>query len=253
MREKQDPMKDFRHKYFKLAYSNLLDVDIAFMLDCTSSMGAYIKEVKQNIKEIVRHVKEQQEGEIRLAFVGYRDHNDGPRRIETLNFTKDVQEFENFVGKIRPHSTGIPDFTEDVFGGLEATLNLKWTHHNQIIFHISDAPQHGSRFHDLSRKNDNFYDVEEPRGLCIERLLACVKSRNLNYYFGRITKHTDKMIQEFEEVGGADIVQTVDMKDPSNMFDEVVNAISRTINRKNSDIIKTKQTRQELLYTDLLM
>ena len=61
------------------------------------------------------------------------------------------------------------------------------------------------------------------------------------------------MIQEFEEVGGADIVQTVDMKDPSNMFDEVVNAISRTINRKNSDIIKTKQTRQELLYTDLLM
>ena len=54
MKEKEDPMKDFRHKYFKLAYSNLLNVDIAFMLDCTSSMGSYIKEVKQNINEIIR-------------------------------------------------------------------------------------------------------------------------------------------------------------------------------------------------------
>ena len=88
MKEFQDPLKNFRHKYFKLAYSNLLDVDIAFMLDCTSSMGVYIKEVKQNIREIAKYIKERQQGEIRFAFVGYRDHNDGPRRIETLNYIR---------------------------------------------------------------------------------------------------------------------------------------------------------------------
>ena len=176
MKDFEDPLKNFRHKYFKLAYSNLLDVDIAFMVDCTSSMGEYIKEVKQNIKEISKYTKERQQGEIRFAFVGYRDHNDGPRRIETLNFTKDVQEFENFVGKIRPHSSGKADFPEDVFGGLEAVLNLKWSYPSRVVFHIADAPQHGTRFHDFSRRNDNYFDVEEPRGLSVEKLLLGLKN-----------------------------------------------------------------------------
>ena len=254
MREFNEPLKNFHHKYFKLAYSNLLNVDIAFMVDCTSSMGEYIKEAKENIREIVKYIKARQDNcEIRFAFVGYRDHNDGPRRIETLYFTKDVQEFENFVGKIRPISTGNSDYTEDVFGGLEAIINLNWSYPNRIVFHIADAPQHGSRFHDLSRKNDNYYDVDEPRGLIVEKLLLSMKRKNLNYYFGRITKHTDKMIQEFENIAGKDFVQTVDMKDPRNMFDEVITSINRTINKKNSIIIKTKSNNSELLYSDLLL
>ena len=253
MPEFEEPLKNFRHRYFKLAYSNLLNVDIAFMVDCTSSMGPYIKEVKQNIREISKYMKEKQQGEIRFAFVGYRDHNDGPRRIETLYFTKDVQEFEIFVGKLKAFSTGKADFPEDVFGGLEATINLNWSYPNRVIFHIADAPQHGTRFHDFSRRNDNYYDVEEPRGLCIENLLSSVKTKNLNYYFGRITKHTDKMIQEFEEVGGNEIVQTVDMKDPSNMFNAVINSIHRTVNAKNSRIIKTKRLNAGMLHSDLLL
>ena len=80
-----------------------------------------------------------------------------------------------------------------------------------------------------------------------------MKRKNLNYYFGRITKHTDKMIQEFENIAGKDFVQTVDMKDPRNMFDEVIMSINRTINKKNSIIIKTKSNNSELLYSDLLL
>ena len=125
-------------------------------------------------------------------------------------------------------------------------MNLKWSHPNRVIFHIGDAPQHGKRFHDISARKDNYYD-SEPRGLCIEKLLSSLKIKRLNYYFGRITKHTDKMIREFESVGGKGIVQTVDMKDPSNLFNEVINSISRTINVTNCMIIKTKQNNQHLL------
>ena len=61
------------------------------------------------------------------------------------------------------------------------------------------------------------------------------------------------MIREFEEVGGKEVVQTVDMKDPSNMFNEVVNSINRTVDAKNTTIIKTKQNHSDLLYSDLLL
>ena len=240
MKEFKDPFANFQHKHFKLAYNNLLNVDIAFMLDCTSSMGQYIKEAKENIREIVTFIKERHQSEIRFAFVGYRDHNDGPKRIETLGFTQDVHVFENFVGKIRPQSAGRADFPEDVLGGLEATINLNWSCPNRMIFHIGDAPQHGQRFHDISPRKDNHY-YSEPRGLCIEDLVVRLKKKGLNYYFGRITKHTDKMIKEFEVVGGKGIVQTVDMKDPRNLFTEMINAISKTINSTNFIIIKTKQ------------
>ena len=253
MNKSENPLNNFRHKHFKLAYSNLLNVDIAFVVDCTSSMGLYIRKVRQNIREIVSDIKENHNGEIRFAFVGYRDHNDGPNRIETLYFTKDVEVFETFVGKIKARSTGNADFPEDVFGGLEETIKLNWSYPNRVIFHIADAPQHGTRFHDFSRRKDNYFDIDEPRGVCIENLLSNLKTKNLNYYFGRITKHTDKMIREFQDVGGKEIVHMVDVKDPNNMFNEVVNAINRTISAKNCKIIKTKQIHSRMIHPDLLL
>ena len=54
-----------------------------------------------------------------------------------------------------------------------------------------------SRFHDLCPSRDNHFKVE-PRGLNIEDLITKMKDLQLKYYFGRINKTTDKMINEFK-------------------------------------------------------
>ena len=117
------------------------------MLDCTSSMGTWITELKNSIKIVCRLLNIMQHSlDLRVAFVRYTDFDLGARRTSCLPFTKyintifpnnyiatklkcycshrDVDRFYNFVGQI--HAEGGHDTAEDVFGGLEAMLNLDW-------------------------------------------------------------------------------------------------------------------------------
>ncbi|MES1914141.1 MAG: hypothetical protein MHM6MM_006261 [Cercozoa sp. M6MM] len=51
-------------------------VDLAFLVDCTGSMGPYIDGVKNKVQQAVREVQRacQKKIELRVAFVGYRDY-----------------------------------------------------------------------------------------------------------------------------------------------------------------------------------
>ena len=72
-------------------------LDIAFLVDCTGSMGSCIAETKKDIEQIVSSIKETFENKVQLAFVGYRDHSDGHKMIECLQLTEDIAEFRTFV------------------------------------------------------------------------------------------------------------------------------------------------------------
>ena len=89
-------------------------VDLAFLLDCTGSMGAYIEEAKKSIKEIVRKVRKTNENlKLRVALVGYRDLCDS-NHFEVLDFTTSFDRFENFVSQLV--ATGGGDGPEDIAG-----------------------------------------------------------------------------------------------------------------------------------------
>ncbi len=50
------------------------DLDLMFIMDCTGSMGSWIAKCKDELKNIITHVKSQHEGVVvRIAFIGYRD------------------------------------------------------------------------------------------------------------------------------------------------------------------------------------
>ena len=202
------------------------NVDVAFLVDCTGSMDTYIQETKIDIQGIMTNIMDRFENRIRVAFVGYRDHGDGPLRIECLGFTENVEKFKRFVSNVP--ATGGNDAPEDVFGGLEAAINLTWSSRNKVIFHIADAPQHGFRFHNYSDSEDDYYGIE-PRGLQVEDLLKSIKQMNIKYYFGKINDSTDKMINEFQRVGGAKVVEIIDMKNPDLLGMVVVESIATTI------------------------
>ncbi len=59
-----------------------------------------------------------------MAFVGYRDHYDGPDRISSINFTEDSSAVVKFMSSIIAIGGG--DTCEDIFGGLECVNSLDW-------------------------------------------------------------------------------------------------------------------------------
>jgi hypothetical protein len=65
----------------------------------------------------------------------------------------------------------------------------------RILFHIGDAPCHGTRFH--AGAGDD-YPTGDPRGLNITSLLKEIVRKNIFYYFAEINESTVKMIEEFD-------------------------------------------------------
>ena len=213
-------------------------LDVAFMMDCTGSMSKYIDQTKENIEFIVNSIKEEFKNKVRIAFVGYRDHENGDNRIESLFFTEDVSEFKGFVEEVK--ATGGGDRAEDVLGGLEAVTKLKWSCKNKVLIHVADAPQHGRRFHDLGKKADRYYD-KEPRGLNTENLLDKIKHLNVKYFFAKINNSTDKMIKEFNHVAGYNLVKNIKLKSPDLIAHLVLKSITQTLEESISVTIRNTQ------------
>ena len=213
-------------------------LDLAFLVDCTGSMFHYISQTKQDIDYIVDLIKEEFENKVKLGFVGYRDHQDGFYRIQNLDFSEDIGVFKEFVGSIE--ATGGDDGPEDVLGGLEAAINLKWSSKNKVLIHVGDAPQHGPRFHDFGPTADKFF-YKEPRGLKVENLLDNIKCLNIKYYFAKINGSTDKMVKEFNNVAGYDLVRDIHLKTPDLIAQLVLTSVTQTIDESISNTMKTFQ------------
>ncbi len=163
---------------------------------------------------------------IRVAFVGYRDHCDGDDRIESFDFGS-VDDFESFLGEVRAMGGG--DTAEDVHGGLEAAINLSWMQANKTMIHIADAPAHGSRFHDGVSDQYRGYNDEDVRGLRMEDLIGKIKMLKIDYTFGKINSCTDKMVDEFKNIGGNNFVKCADMADLKDFTFAAVESISCSI------------------------
>jgi hypothetical protein len=85
-------------------------LDLCFLMDSTSSMGAWIEKTKANIIQIVDDMKKECPNQIlRLGMVAYRDYEDDVL-IEHFNFSKDYDAFKKFVSGLS--ATGGGDVPE---------------------------------------------------------------------------------------------------------------------------------------------
>jgi hypothetical protein len=89
-------------------------VDICFLIDCTRSMAPYINEVKNSINQLTKPITALFKTTPRLAFVGYRDIDHKENNLVQLNFTTDVNAFQQFLSQIV--LIGGIDYCEDVIG-----------------------------------------------------------------------------------------------------------------------------------------
>lgn len=176
-------------------------IDLAVVMDCTSSMGPLLKKCGEEIINVVTSVNDiYPDITLRVAFVGYRDHCDGDGRLCVLRsgcdtrFTTDISEFSEFVRKLDDRGGGDPP--EDVLGGLNVAAELEWASSCRILYHICDAPCHGRKYHDIGWDD---HPDGDPNGLQPEAVLKKFAEHKVEYYFGKLKRFTDKMIEEFNK------------------------------------------------------
>ncbi|CAF1424956.1 unnamed protein product [Adineta ricciae] len=98
--------------------ANNSNLDLVFAMDCTGSMGSYIKSATDNIRMIIDEIIAKEKVTIRLALVEYRDHP--------------------------PQFYKYSDRNERMAGALREAFSLPWrSDATKICILISDAPPHG--------------------------------------------------------------------------------------------------------------
>jgi hypothetical protein len=166
-------------------------------------MSSYISTAKDQVASIVADVKKTflNESQVRIAVVGYKDHQDTPN-VQFLDFTTSTDDVSRFLGSLT--ATGGGDIPEDVLGGVRQALNASWKQQTRCIVHIADAPPHGRDLHDLSEDQDNYYETKsEPHHLTYGPLIGQLIQLSINYALLSIHRNTDKMALAFGSIFGS--------------------------------------------------
>jgi Mg-chelatase subunit ChlD len=119
-------------------------IEVAFVLDTTSSMNGLIEGAKRKIWTIARHmVSGRPAPAIKLGLIGYRDRGD-EYITRTYDLTNDVDAIYGHLMEFR--AVGGGDKSESVNQALsEAVTKLSWSkdaNSLRIIFLVGDAPPH---------------------------------------------------------------------------------------------------------------
>lgn len=133
-----------------------MGVDVAFVVDCTSSMTEWIEQVKDKLTSLHNVVHgDNPHVCMRVAFVGYRDFNDGDERFVTHNLTSSLSSIKRFLAKVEAKASPNSDTPEDVLGGLKSALRLRWKANVRFVILLGDAPCHGSEYYEATDHDGN--------------------------------------------------------------------------------------------------
>ena len=117
-------------------------VQIAFMVDATGSMGDELEFLKMDLKKVITEVqKTNTQLKISTATVFYRDEGD-EYVVKHSPFTEDINQTTEFISQQRADGGG--DFPEAVDKALVQLNQLQWQPEarTRIAFLVLDAPPH---------------------------------------------------------------------------------------------------------------
>jgi hypothetical protein len=158
----------------------LTQVDLAFVVDTTGSMGSFIDAARQHMIALLRSLTSGVETQpaLRLAVVEYRDH---PPQDHTFvarphDFQADLARCQKVINNLQPNGGG--DAPEAVYDGLEvACEQLHWRRHScRLAVLVGDSPPHGTGIHGDGFRNGC------PCGLTHERVTAKLEEKGITLY-----------------------------------------------------------------------
>lgn len=175
-------------------------VDIAIALDCTGSMQAWIDAAKQQVRNILRDLAAEHPGAtFRMAAVLYRDfgdHHTDFDQFRVIPFTEDITDFQRQIQDVQ--ARGGDDEAEDVAGAFRHLNNLVWTGDVRVLFHITDAPPHGSRYHEITT-GDRFPN-NDPAGNTLDIEVHTLAMNRVGLVVVKANNSVDTMIREFANI-----------------------------------------------------
>lgn len=118
------------------------DLDVAFVVDATGSMGDEIEYLKAEVQGIADRIQDKfQTISIRYALVMYRDVGDS-YVTQKFDFTSDLAEFKGNLSQQSADGGG--DFPEAMDQAMKLVPELSWNSGNtaRMSFLIADAPPH---------------------------------------------------------------------------------------------------------------
>jgi len=156
----------------------LNEVDLAFVVDTTGSMGSFIKQAQNHMTGLLNILSKAAKVNLRSGIVEYRDHPPEERTFITKihPFTEDLRKIQQSIDVLDPEGGG--DGPEAVYDGLsDACTKLQWRPHaRRLMILIGDAPPHG-----VGTRDDRF-PSGCPCGRTLESTSAEIEGNNILLY-----------------------------------------------------------------------
>jgi hypothetical protein len=179
----------------------LNQVDLAFVVDTTGSMGAFIDVARRQMTDTLRTLAAGADftPDLRVAVVEYRDH---PPQETTFvfrahRFESDFKKVQKVIDKLAPGGGG--DGPEAVYDGVAACETLDWRPHAcRVAFLIGDAPPHGA-----GGGGDGFRDGC-PCGLTPASVTSKLEGKGIKLYALGLTPGLNKSFTPLAQLTGGE-------------------------------------------------
>lgn len=122
----------------------LSQLDLCFVVDCTSSMTPFIQAAQRQAETILTTLAAQANADMRFAVVGYRDRGHEPV-CDVVPFARaEASAIRSALAILRAGASGNTDAAEAVFDGLVSASELVWRESAlRVLVLVGDAPPHG--------------------------------------------------------------------------------------------------------------
>jgi len=187
-------------------------VDIAFVVDATGSMGDEITYLKAELSDVIARVKDEMpDTRVNLGSVFYRDTGDRYLTRKS-DFSTNISQTIDFIKA--QNADGGGDYPEAVEDALDVALNeLSWSDEStsRLMFLVLDAPPHTSE--EVNKKMDALTRKAAEKGVRIIPV-ACSGIRKGTEYLMRAmalaTNGTYTFLTDHSGIGGSHIEPTTD-------------------------------------------
>lgn len=216
---------------FKQDCNYTKNVDIAFVVDATGSMGDEIDFLKVELLDVIDRVQTTYKDlNIRLGNVFYRDKTDA-YLTKNSPLTNNVKAGVAFIKDQKAGGGG--DFPEAVDEGLEeAIAELKWSGEAvaRILFLVLDAPPHQNET--VNKKLQQTISLAAQKGVRIVPIVGSGIDKSTEYLLRSCALATNGhyiFLTDHSGIGGAHLKPSTDSYDVKNLNDLLVDIVSRYV------------------------
>ena len=202
-RKAQDLFKELYFSMKTQALAANTDIDIAFLIDVTGSMGPYKSAIAATIHTLIdkrgavmgrlQANYPDTEFTFRTAVMAFRDIDDEAKQFtestwhSKSHFTDSADEAIRFVERNTKHSSGGGDLAEDILGALDRCAHWSgpgdWASRLKFIMVLTDAAAHGLTDPGFaSGQNSDNYSSRHPLGLTVDSVVDGLVSKGIDLF-----------------------------------------------------------------------